>query len=132
MSGSTPTVSKRWPGHRTKAHEIAKGIAERQILVVMPPFEKTVKADRTIEPTAPAFEAEPDGFSLAVAVGARHRGARHPFDQRCGCRVSIAVRRPTGWTRRCSCACSWACCAARAGIAVATHVRGRKCQTSKP
>ena len=40
MSGATPTVSKRWPGSRTKRTRLPSASVRARILVVMPPLER--------------------------------------------------------------------------------------------
>jgi hypothetical protein len=40
MSGATPTVSKRWPGRRTKRTRLPNASVSARILVVMPPLER--------------------------------------------------------------------------------------------
>lgn len=42
MSGSTPTVSKRWPGSRTKRTRLPSASVSAMILVVMPPLERAM------------------------------------------------------------------------------------------
>nr|WP_258120178.1 hypothetical protein [Mesorhizobium onobrychidis] len=96
--------------------------------------EEAVKAGRTIERIALAFEAGRDGFWLARWLRARDIEAHVIHSTSVAVSREHPVRRPTGWTRRCSCACSWAGCAASAGIADGCdpHARGRGCQTPKP
>jgi hypothetical protein len=40
MSGGTPTVSKRWPGSRTKRTRLPSASVSARTFVVMPPLER--------------------------------------------------------------------------------------------
>src|SRR6187399_1473095 len=42
MSGATPTVSKRWPGIRTKRTRLPSASVSARILVVMPPLDRPI------------------------------------------------------------------------------------------
>src|SRR3546814_13680654 len=63
--GSTPIVSKRWPGSRTKRTRLPSASVSARILVVMPPLER------------PWLGSESPLCALAVAVDLDDGGVDH-------------------------------------------------------